>query len=52
MLMLHYNRIGVSEGVHVNNTSASHECIISRYWYFYIKGLSFNNLSVIVAMMY
>ena len=32
--MLHYSRIEVSEGIDVNKTSASKECIICYYWYF------------------
>ena len=28
----------VSEGINVNNTSASKECDICRYWYFLDKG--------------
>ena len=32
--MLEYDRIDVSEGIHVNKTSASKECDICHYWYF------------------
>ena len=32
--MLYYNRIEVSEGIDVNETSASKECDICHYWYF------------------
>ena len=32
--MLCYDRIGISEGIDVNNTSASKECDICHYWYF------------------
>ena len=32
--MLYYDRIGVSEGVDVNKTSASQEWDICHYWYF------------------
>ena len=32
--MLYYDRIDVSEGIDVNKTSASKECIICHYWYF------------------
>ena len=32
--MLYFNRIDVSEGVHVNKTSVSKECDICPYWYF------------------
>ena len=32
--MLYFNRIDVSEGINVDETSASKECDISHYWYF------------------
>ena len=32
--MLYFNRIDVSEGTDVNETSASKECDICHYWYF------------------
>ena len=32
--MLYYDRTDVSEGIDVNKTSASKECIICLYWYF------------------
>ena len=32
--MLYYDRIGVSEGIDVNKTSASKECDICHYCYF------------------
>ena len=31
---LYYDRIEVSEGIDVNETSASRECHICHYWYF------------------
>ena len=37
--MLYFGRIDVSEGIDVNQTSASKECIIWHYWYFLDKGL-------------
>ena len=39
--MLYYNRISVSEGIHVNNTIASKECNICHYWYFLNKRFKF-----------
>ena len=36
--MLCFDRIDVSEGIYVNNTSASKECDISHYWHFLNKG--------------
>ena len=32
--MLEYDRIGISEGIDVNKTSASKECDILHYYYF------------------
>ena len=32
--MLENDKIDVSEGIHVNKTSASKECDICHYWYF------------------
>ena len=32
--MLQYEKIDVSEGVHVNKTSASKECELCHYWFF------------------
>ena len=32
--MLYFDRIGVSEGIDVNETSASRECDVCHYWYF------------------
>ena len=32
--MLYFDRIGVSEEIDVNKTSASKECDICHYWYF------------------
>ena len=32
--MLYFDRIGISEGINVNKTSASKEYDICHYWYF------------------
>ena len=32
--MLYFNRIDVSEGIHVNKTGASEECVISHHLFF------------------
>ena len=32
--MLQYERIYVSEGINVNKTNASKECMLCHYWYF------------------
>ena len=36
-----FNRIDVSEGIDVNNTSEPKEYIISYHWYFLYKGFKF-----------
>ena len=33
--MLYFDRIDICEGVDVNITSASKECDICHYWYFF-----------------
>ena len=38
--MLYYDRIDTSEGININKTSASKECLICRYWYFLDKGFN------------
>ena len=38
--MLYYDRIDASEGININKTSASKECLIYRYWYFLDKGFN------------
>ena len=35
--MLHFDRIDVSEGIDVNKTSASKECDICHYLFFFFK---------------
>ena len=32
--MIEYERIDISEGIHVNKTNLSKECDICHYWYF------------------
>ena len=41
--MLHYRRINISEGIHVNKIIASKECIICHYWYFIDTGFKFQS---------
>ena len=36
------NRIEVSQGIDINQTSASKECDICHYWYFLNKGFKFH----------
>ena len=39
--MLQYNRIDVSEGIDINKTNKSKECMLCRYWYFKDLGYKF-----------
>ena len=32
--MVEYDRIDISEGIHVNKTNLSGECDLCHYWYF------------------
>ena len=36
-----YQKIDVSEGIDVNNTSASKECMLCHYWFFKDIGFKF-----------
>ena len=40
--MLYYDKIDVSEGIDVNKTSASKECIVCHHCCFLIKVLGFS----------
>ena len=39
--MLQYDRIDVSEGIYINKTSESKECMFCHYWYFKDIGYKF-----------
>ena len=39
--MLKYNRIDISEGIDVNKTDRSKECMFCHYWYFLNKNFSY-----------
>ena len=39
--LLYYDRIGTSEGIDIDKTSASKECDICHYWSFLNKGFRF-----------
>ena len=39
--MLQYEKIDVSEGIDINKTSASKECMLCHYWYFKDVGFRF-----------
>ena len=50
--MLYFDRIDVSEGIEVNKTKESKECDNCHYWCFLNKGLSFNHMPAMDAMIY
>ena len=37
--MIEYERIDISEGIDINKTSKSKECMLCHYWYFLSKNL-------------
>ena len=39
--MLQYDRIDVSEGIDINKTNESKECMLCHYWYFKDVGYKF-----------
>ena len=39
--MLEYDRIDISEGIDLNKTNKSKECVICHYWYFLNKNFSY-----------
>ena len=39
--MLKYDRIDISEGIDVNKTARSKECMLCHYWYFLNKNFSY-----------
>ena len=41
--MLEYDRIDISEGVDINKTNLSKECMLCHYWYFLIKNFSYGS---------
>ena len=41
MKMLEYDRIDISEGIDLNKTNKSKECMLCHYWYFLHKNFSY-----------
>ena len=39
--LLYDDRVGDSEGIYINKSSASRDCDICHYWYFWNKGFKF-----------
>ena len=40
-IMLEYKKIDVLEGIDINKTNKSKECMLGHYWYFLDKNLSY-----------
>ena len=38
--MLEYDKIDISEGIDINKTNKSNECMLCHYWYFLDKNFS------------
>ena len=39
--MIEYERIDISEGIDINKTNKSKECMLCHYWYFLNKNFSY-----------
>ena len=39
--MIYYDKTDISDGIDVNNTSTSRDCVICHYWYFLDKRFKF-----------
>ena len=50
--MLQYQKIDVSEGIDVNETSGSKECGLCHYWFFKVLDLNLKNRFVTDVMIY
>ena len=49
--MLQYDRVDISEGIHVNKISASKECDVFHYWYFKDIGFTYEPYLCNVVMI-
>ena len=50
--MLQYEKINASEGIEINKTSASKECMFCHYWYFKMLDLNLKQMFPINVMIY
>ena len=48
--MLQYDRIDVSEGIDINETSESKKCMFCYYWYFKDFGYKYQPYVMVVAL--
>ena len=49
--ILEYDRIDTSEGIDVDMSNKSKECMLGHYWYFLNKVLVMDHIFVIVAII-
>ena len=50
--MLQYERVDISEGIDLNNSDKSNECMVCHYWYFKDIGYKYEPYLVINVMIY
>ena len=50
--MLQYERIDVSEGIDLNKSDKSKECMICHYWFLKTLVINMNHIFVINVMIY
>ena len=50
--MVYSNKIEISEGTDINNTSVSKECDVCHYWYILNYSFMFQSTVVIDVMIY
>ena len=41
--MLEYDKIDISEGININKTNKSKECMLCHYWYFLDNSFSYGS---------
>ena len=47
--MLEYDRIDISEGIDLNKTNKSKECMLCHYWYFSNKNFYYGPYPFVMA---
>ena len=50
--MIEYKRIDISEGIDVDNTNKSKECMLCNYWYFLDKNLVMDHIFAMAAIIF
>ena len=49
--MLEYDRIDISEGIDIDKTNKSKECMLCHYWYFLHKDFIMDHIFVMVVII-